>query len=133
MTYSEISLEDAWSMLTDDANAVLVDVRTIAEWNFVGMADLSSIGKEVMAVEWNRFPDGSPNPEFVEQAGGPLSPEQPVLIICRSGARSRAAAQALAGAGFSRLYNVTTGFEGDLNADGHRHGGWKDHLPWRQS
>ena len=133
MGYSEISLEDAWSMLAGDPNAALVDVRTIAEWNFVGMPDLSSIGKDVKAAEWTRFPDGSPNTEFVEQVAGGLEAEQPVLIICRSGARSRAAAQALGHAGFTQLYNVTAGFEGDLNSDGHRHGGWKDSLPWRQS
>lgn len=133
MTHSEISLEDAWSMLADNPDAALIDVRTVAEWNFVGLPDLSSVGKEVRAIEWTRFPDGSPNPDFMAQAGAGLNPDQPVLLLCRSGARSRAAAQAMGAAGFSQMFNVTAGFEGDLDADGHRHGGWKDSLPWRQS
>lgn len=133
MTHSEISLEDAWAMLATAANAALIDVRTVAEWSFVGLPDLSSIGKEARPVEWNRFPDGAPNPDFVSQAVDGLDTDQPILLLCRSGARSRAAAQALAAEGYSRLFNVTAGFEGDLDADGHRHGGWKDTLPWRQS
>lgn len=133
MTHSEISLEDAWSMLADNPDATLIDVRTAAEWNFVGLADLSSIGKEVRVIEWNRFPDAQPNPDFVAQAGAGLDQDQPVLLLCRSGARSRSAAQAMGAAGFSKLFNVTAGFEGDLDAEGHRHGGWKDNLPWRQS
>ena len=133
MTYSEISLEDAWSMLADDADAALIDVRTIAEWNFVGLPDLASISKEVVAVEWTQFPDGSPNLDFVDQVSHHLGADQPVAIICRSGARSRSAANALAAAGFTKLFNVSVGFEGDLDQQGHRHGGWKDHLPWQQS
>lgn len=133
MAYSEISLQDAWSLLSEDATAQLIDVRTTAEWNFVGLPDLSSIGKQVRRVEWTRFPDGSPNPDFMAEVRADLSPEQPILFLCRSGARSRAAAQSLESAGFSNTYNVSAGFEGDLGADNHRHGGWKEHLPWQQS
>ena len=133
MPHSEISLEDAWSMLTDDADAALIDVRTAAEWNFVGRPDLASIGKEVRLAEWTRFPDGSQNEGFVEQATDGLRSDQPILLICRSGARSRAAAQRLEAAGFPKVYNVSAGFEGDLDGNGHRHGGWKEQLPWQQS
>ncbi len=133
MAYSEISLQDAWALLEGRPDAALIDVRTLAEWNFVGIPDLSSLGKELRTVEWTRFPTGEQNPAFVEQATEGLQPDQPLLFLCRSGARSRAAAQLLEGHGFTDVRNVTAGFEGDLGPDGHRHGGWKDHLPWRQS
>lgn len=130
---SELSLEQAWERLKADPDAVLIDVRTTAEWNFVGVPDLRSVDRQVRLVEWVGFPDGAPNPEFLNQATEGLAPEQCVLLLCRSGARSRAAAAALGGAGFGDVHNVTAGFEGDLDADGHRHGGWKDQLPWTQS
>ncbi|MGI9595072.1 MAG: rhodanese-like domain-containing protein [Acidimicrobiales bacterium] len=133
MAYSEISLDDAWELLAADSDAALVDVRTEAEWNFVGMPDLATLGKRVQLAEWTRYPDGSPNDEFVGQATDGLSAEHPILLICRSGARSRAAAQRLEAAGFEHVYNVTDGFEGNLDGNGHRHGGWKDALPWQQS
>ena len=133
MAYSEISLQDAWAMLADDPDAVLVDVRTTAEWAFVGLPDLGGLGKRVRTAEWTRFPGGDQNPDFVQQATDGIQPDQAVLLLCRSGARSRAAAQRLEAAGYPQVYNVTAGFEGDLDGDGHRHGGWKDHLPWQQS
>ena len=133
MAHTEMSLEDAWSMLSSEDAATLIDVRTTAEWNFVGVPDLAAIGKEVRLVEWSRFPDGSANERFVEEATADLTADQPLLLLCRSGARSRAAAQVLEAAGFPRVYNVTAGFEGDLDTDSHRHGGWKERLPWRQS
>lgn len=120
-------------MLSSDDAATLIDVRTTAEWNFVGVPDLSEVGKQVRLVEWSRYPDGSANDRFVEQATEDLAADQPLLLLCRSGARSRAAAQTLEAAGFPRVYNVTAGFEGDLDGGGHRHGGWKERLPWRQS
>lgn len=133
MAHTEISLEEAWSMLSSDDNATLIDVRTNAEWNFVGVPYLAAIGKQVRLVEWSRFPDGASNERFIEQATDELTPDQPLLLLCRSGARSRAAAQALEAAGFPKVYNVSAGFEGDLDPDGHRHGGWKELLPWQQS
>lgn len=128
----ELSLEAAWDMLSSNPSAVLIDVRTQAEWNFVGVPDLRSIDQELQLVEWITYPEGSPNPDFVAQAAAGLDTQQPVLLLCRSGARSLAAAEALSAAGFSTTYNVVAGFEGDLDAEGHRHGGWKDALPWRQ-
>lgn len=133
MAYSEIALQDAWQLLADNADAVLVDVRTTAEWSFVGLPDLTSIGKRVRQAEWTRFPTGDPNPDFMTQATDGVSGDQPVLLLCRSGARSRAAAEMLEAAGYPTVFNVTAGFEGNLDANGHRHGGWKDQLPWQQS
>ncbi|MGH1490764.1 MAG: rhodanese-like domain-containing protein [Acidimicrobiales bacterium] len=133
MAYSEISLEDAWSILADQESATLIDVRTTAEWNFVGTPDLSSVGKQARLIEWTQFPGGTPNPDFVETATEGLDVSQPILLLCRSGARSRAAGERLAELGYQAVYNITAGFEGDLDQNAHRHGGWKDSLPWQQS
>lgn len=128
----ELSLADAWALLQSNDRAVLVDVRTQAEWNFVGVPEISETGRELRLVEWTRFPAGDQNPDFVAQATQGLEPDQPVLLLCRSGARSAAAANALARLGFTEAWNVVAGFEGHLDTQGHRHGGWKDELPWRQ-
>lgn len=132
MIVPQISLEEAWETLTENPDAVLIDVRTVAEWSFVGIPDLSGLGKQVRTVEWTRFPDGSRNPDFLAQATEGLSPEQPLLMLCRSGARSNAAAEMLNDSGYNAT-NVGAGFEGDLGPGGHRMGGWKDSLPWKQS
>lgn len=132
MAIPELTLDEAWSLLSDEPTAILIDVRTKAEWNFVGTPDLSSIDKSVRLVEWITFPGGEPNPDFLAEATAELDPTQPVLLLCRSGARSLAAAGALREAGFATTYNVVAGFEGDLDSDKHRQGGWNDHLPWTQ-
>lgn len=128
----QLSLEEAWELLRNDPGAVLVDVRSMAEWNFVGVPDLTSIEKEVRLVEWTSYPTGTPNPEFVGRAAGGIQSDQHILLLCRSGARSQAAAQSLKAAGYANAHNISAGFEGDLGPDRHRHGGWKDHLPWIQ-
>jgi len=128
----QLSLSDAWAMLTGDENAVLVDVRTAAEWSFVGVPDLRSLGKELRTVEWTSFPSGAANPAFVDQASAGLSADQPILLICRSGARSQAAAERLKTYGYGNVHNIAAGFEGPLDGEQHRHGGWKDELPWVQ-
>ncbi len=130
----ELTLEEAWSLLRDQPGATLIDVRTAAEWSFVGVPDLGALGKEARLVEWITFPGGAPNPAFLEQASAGLHPGQPVLLLCRSGARSLAAARALTAAGLGPAYNITAGFEGPLDDAGHRSGGWKHAgLDWRQS
>ena len=132
----EISAAEAWQRLKADPNAKLLDVRTMAEWNFVGVADLSALGRQVCCVEWQGFPSGARNPAFVAEASQALGDKDaPVLVMCRSGARSRAAAIALTQAGYSQAINIADGFEGDMDEDGHRgnRNGWKQaDLPWRQ-
>jgi rhodanese-related sulfurtransferase len=128
----QLTLEETWDMLSNDPGAVLVDVRTMAEWNFVGVPDLSSIGKEVRLVEWTSYPTGAPNPGFIDQTTEGVRPDQHILVLCRSGARSQAAAEALKGAGYANAHNVSAGFEGGVGPDRHRHGGWKEDLPWIQ-
>jgi rhodanese-related sulfurtransferase len=133
----DLSPTDAYRTLVDDATAVLVDVRTRAEWSYVGGPDLSSIGRDVVRIEWVGFGDGTPNPDFLpalERAGAARATH--VLFLCRSGVRSAAAADAATAAGWRRASNVADGFEGPLDAAGHRGAaaGWKaSGLPWRQS
>lgn len=133
----DITAPEAWERLKGDARAQLLDVRTTAEWNFVGLPDLSSIGRDVHCVEWQSFPTGTVNPDFVRQVQSVLhDPQVPVMILCRSGARSRAAAIALTQAGFRQAFNIGGGFEGNIDSQGHRGNldGWKaSNLPWRQS
>lgn len=132
----DISPTDTWAALQRDAQAVLVDVRTDAEWNFVGVPDLSGIGKQVVLIPWQIFPTMQLNGHFAEhlcKAG--VTAESRVFFICRSGARSLAAGQAAQAAGFPHAYNVADGFEGPVDAEGHRGtvAGWKaSDLPWRQ-
>lgn len=126
---------DAWAVLAADPTAALVDCRTEAEWSFVGTPDLSAIGKQTVLVEWLSYPDGDVDPRFVERLiEHGLSPEAPVYFLCRSGARSEAAAIAATAASFRRAHNVAEGFEGPRGPDGRRTvSGWKvDDLPWRQ-
>lgn len=133
----DLSPTDAYRRLADDPATVLVDVRTRAEWSYVGTPDLAGIGRELVTIEWVSFPDGAPNPDFLgalERAG--VGKDAHVLFLCRSGVRSVAAAEAATAAGWSRAYNVADGFEGPPDAAGHRGGqaGWKaSGLPWRQS
>ena len=122
----------AWELLAVDPRAVLVDVRTAPELTFVGLPDLSGIGKRVVTVEWSRWPGGH-NAGFLEEISV-VERDAPVLFLCRSGVRSAAAADAAAAAGWSSAYNVADGFEGHLDEDGHRGAqGWRAAgLPWRQ-
>ena len=132
----DISAAEAWERLKNDPQAQLLDVRTRAEWNFVGLPDLSSLGRRVHCVEWQGFPTGARNPGFTGEATQALDDAgAQVMVLCRSGARSRAAAIALTQAGFTRAFNIGDGFEGDPDQEGHRGkiNGWKaSGLPWRQ-
>ncbi|WP_227979344.1 rhodanese-like domain-containing protein [Nocardia spumae] len=138
MSYAgDITPGQAWELLRDNPDAVLVDVRTEAEWRFVGVPDTTSIDRPTALIEWVDF-GGAPNPDFVAQLKQILADrvgEAPVIFLCRSGQRSIGAATAATAAGFAPSYNVLEGFEGPLDADGHRGGaGWRAlGLPWRQS
>lgn len=132
----DVSPQEAWEHLNADFDAVLIDVRTQAEWGFVGVPDLAELGREVVKIEWQTFPGMQPNVSFLDQVGAEgLSPRQPLFLLCRTGGRSLQAAKLLAENGFT-TYNVAEGFEGALDGDGHRgtSRGWKAAgLPWRQS
>ncbi len=134
-------MRQTWEALVADPSAVLIDVRTVAEWNFVGLPDLESLGKRVLLVEWQRFPDMAVNPFFADELSEALADlgvgqDAPLYFICRSGARSRSAATKATAGGFTRAFNVAGGFEGALGPDRHRGcvDGWKaSGLPWIQS
>lgn len=136
-----LSSLQAWQLLESEPAALLIDVRTKAEWAYVGVPVLNSVGREPVLIEWQTFPTMERNPDFVRQAaemvaqlGGDRT--TPLLFLCRSGARSQAAAIAMTEQGFRNCYNVADGFEGPPDHDGHRGGvrGWKAAgLPWAQS
>ncbi len=127
---------EAWELLEKDSKAVLIDVRTLPEWNFVGLPRLDGLGKETICISWQVFPEMARNENFAQQAEAQgVGKDQPVLLLCRSGVRSKAAAMTLTAAGFGPCYNVSEGFEGDRDGDAHRGsvGGWKvAGLPWAQ-
>ncbi|MEM9708746.1 MAG: rhodanese-like domain-containing protein [Pseudomonadota bacterium] len=133
---------DAWDLLKTDPNARLIDVRTRAEWGFVGVPDLSELGHDLLLVEWAAWPDMSQNPRFVAEVQEALEGSDPsvLMFLCRSGVRSLSAAEAVGEAGLSggqvpQLLNVAEGFEGDLDPDNHRGSinGWKARgLAWGQ-
>jgi rhodanese-related sulfurtransferase len=133
--------QEAWNSLAAEPGAALVDVRTAAEWNYVGLPDLTAIEAPLLRVEWQSFPSGEINPGFARTVDEALKaagshPDSPIFFICRSGARSAAAAAAMTAAGYSNCYNVAGGFEGQRDPQGHRGTieGWKAaKLPWVQS
>lgn len=131
----DVTPVEAWEMMR--AGARLVDVRTQAEWGFVGIPDLRDLQQQLVLVEWLSYPSGQLNPGFVDElkAGlGDVETGTPVLFLCRSGVRSVSAARTATRAGFAQSFNVLDGFEGGLDASGHRGStGWRaEGLPWRQ-
>jgi rhodanese-related sulfurtransferase len=137
----DLSIGDAYSVLTEKPEALLVDVRTQAEWQFVGVPDLTPLGKTPIFQEWQSYPAMQVSEDFtpklvaeLERRGADKS--APVLFLCRSGARSRQAAIALTNAGWTQCYNIAEGFEGGHDAHRRRGSlaGWKaSQLPWTQS
>ncbi len=132
----DVSVADSYAALRDDPMAFLVDVRTDAEWSFVGLPNLDEADKQPVLIPWQVYPTMQLNAGFLDalRASG-ATPEHRIYFLCRSGARSRAAAQAAIAAGFPSSYNIADGFEGPTDSEGHRGtvAGWKaEGLPWRQ-
>jgi len=132
----DLGPEDAWELLQRDPSAVLIDVRTDAEFAYVGGPDPKAVKNPLHKVSWVLFPDMKRNPHF-EDAVRDAAPgkETPILFLCRSGVRSAAAAKTMTALGYTQCYNIAEGFEGDKNADNHRGtvNGWKVRgLPWVQ-
>ena len=142
-TIIDVNPTDTWTGLAEKPDSILVDVRTNAEWSFVGIPDLSSVNKQAILIEWSQFPTMTKNKDFVSNLMDKLNGSAPsdVYFLCRSGVRSLAAAalmiETFAAQGWSvNCINVTEGFEGDLDAEGHRGNlnGWRARgLAWRQS
>jgi rhodanese-related sulfurtransferase len=135
-----LSVEETWARLQRDPGSILIDVRTNAEWAYVGLPDLSSVGRKPVLVEWQAFPGDRLNAAFVDRLADALAAigankDSELFFICRSGGRSLKAARAMHAAGYSRCHNVAEGFEGPLDPNRHRGrlGGWKAKgLPWEQ-
>jgi rhodanese-related sulfurtransferase len=122
--------QQAFDFLQANANAVLIDCRSAVEFLFVG----HPVG--AVHIAWSEAPDWEINPDFARQVRDEVAEDKPVLLICRSGTRSIAAAKVLEDAGFKRVINVLEGFEGDRDEHHHRgtRGGWRFHgLPWEQT
>ena len=132
----DVTSAEAMEILRNNVDAVLLDVRTDAEWTFVGRPDLSSLGREPVLISWQTFPGMAPNGGFVDAVRrSVLSKDVPVLVMCRSGQRSKSAAIALTEAGYGDCRNISDGFEGPKDEDGHRNtvSGWRaSGLPWQQ-
>lgn len=143
MSYAgDITPQQAWELLREHPEAVLVDVRTDAEWRYVGVPDTSTIDRRTVLIEWVSYPTGARNESFVDQlveagivGGAGEEASRPVIFLCRSGQRSIGAAEAATAAGIGPSYNVLDGFEGGLGGDGRRGtSGWRAvGLPWTQS
>ena len=137
----DVGVEAVWESLRSHPRLQLIDVRTRAEWTYVGIPDLGSVGKRPVLVEWQTFPDQAVDPRFAERLAGELKAlgvglGDDLFFICRSGTRSLAAAKAMAVMGYSACHNVACGFEGPLDDGRHRGAlsGWKAiGLPWQQS
>lgn len=137
----DVSVREAWNGLAKDKTAQLVDVRTEAEWNFVGAPDLSTLSRSALFCQWQHFPGGGRNSNFVAETEAALARTgyrkgAALYFLCRSGGRSLAAAIALTATGYGPCFNLENGFEGVLDDKRHRGGGvgWKaEGLPWIQS
>lgn len=126
--FGDVTPDQAWTLLQSVPGAVMVDVRTDAERDFVGVVP------GAIPVSWKIYPGMVANPDFLGQVQKQVGQDQLVLTLCRSGVRSVDAAIALTAAGYGCVLNILEGFEGDKNAAGQRVvNGWKQAgLPWSQ-
>ncbi|MEO0342771.1 MAG: rhodanese-like domain-containing protein [Pseudomonadota bacterium] len=143
MNVEQVSPDLAFESLKTERAAHLVDVRTQGEWTFVGVPDLSQLGKDVFCIEWRGSPSMDVNHAFADTLLADLDGQEvsKLLFICRSGVRSFEAASLMSevfkqNGQIVTCLNVSEGFEGDLSSHDHRgeNNGWKARdLPWRQS
>jgi len=121
--------KEAYDYLHRTPDALFVDCRSEMEYFFVGHPVAA------IHVAWNDGPNWDVNPDFVAHVKKAAGVDRPVVLICRSGNRSLLAGRALEEAGFTQVYNVLHGFEGELDEHHHRNTktGWRfDGLPWEQ-
>ncbi|MCC7081204.1 MAG: rhodanese-like domain-containing protein [Burkholderiales bacterium] len=121
---------EAHQLLQDHPKAVLIDVRSRAELDFVGRVP------GAVEVEWKTYPGMQPNERFLEQLQARVPKDAIAMFLCRSGVRSHDTALVAKKAGYTSTFNVLEGFEGNRDAEGHRNsvGGWRaSGLPWTQS
>ena len=132
----EMTPAHAYCFLESNAAALLVDVRTIPEWSFVGCPDISSLGRELIRLSWRLYPTMQRNSAFEQQLAQRVEDKStPLLFLCRTGGRSLDAAIAMTAFGYKSCFNITFGFEGEKDHDHHRGrlNGWKaEQLSWKQ-
>ena len=125
----DVTPQEALILLQEAPGTVIVDVRTRAEWDWVGRVP------GAIEIDWVQYPEMSRNQQFISELQRQVPRDATILFLCRSGVRSRSAATAALDAGFTAAYNILEGFEGDKDANNHRGnlGGWRFHgLPWYQ-
>lgn len=127
-----VTPEEAFQLLQNNNQVLLVDVRTNAERDWVGRVHIAE--EQHKAVQWSLYPGGTPNPEFMTQLTAAVSDKNAtILFLCRSGVRSRHGAKLATENGYTACYDILQGFEGDKDHHGHRKtiGGWcSADLPW---
>ena len=122
---------EAYALVQQNPQIKLIDVRTNAERDWVGRVAIPEA--QHAAVQWNVYPGGTPNPDFLAQLAQAADKNDVLLFLCRSGVRSRHAAKLATENGYANSFDILEGFEGDKDTQGHRKtvGGWcKAELPW---
>ncbi|KAB2844424.1 MAG: rhodanese-like domain-containing protein [Burkholderiales bacterium] len=129
--FGALTPREAAALLQESPDARMIDVRTNAEWDWVGHIP------GIPLIEWQAYPDMHLNERFIAEVQSAVPDRQaPLLFVCRSGARSDLAARAATAAGYECCFNVLEGFEGNRDEHGHRStlGGWRAAgLPWEQN
>ena len=122
----QLTPDEAWTLQQQHPRAKLIDVRSREELSLIGSVP------GALAISWKFYPDWRRNPDFVDEVKASVAPTDLVLLLCRSGVRSREAAELLVSAGYANCFNVLEGFEGDKNSANQRVvAGWKARgLPW---
>lgn len=126
-----VTPQEAQVLLETDSRVKLIDVRTNAERDWIGKVAIPEARHG--AVQWNTYPGGAVNPDFLPQLAAVANKDDVLLFLCRSGVRSRHAAKLATDNGYLACYDILEGFEGDKDQHGHRKhvGGWcKAGLPW---
>jgi rhodanese-related sulfurtransferase len=133
----DVSAQEAWQILATDPSSQLIDVRSDAEWNFVGYPDLTPIGKKLIRLSWKLYPQMMMNSAFLNSLQDTIENRNAKLFfICKTGGRSRESAIATTAVGYKHCYNISDGFEGPQDQHKHRGliKGWKAAgLPWEQN
>ena len=126
-----VTPQEAHALLKADASVKLIDVRTNAERDWVGRVAIDAA--QHGAVQWNTYPGGVVNPDFLTELAAVAGKHDVLLFLCRSGVRSRHAATLATQHGYEQCFDILEGFEGDKDEHQHRKqiGGWcRAGLPW---
>jgi rhodanese-related sulfurtransferase len=129
----ELKSSEVWRYLAENKSGFIVDVRTEAEWNNVGVVDIKGLSHNVIYLSWRFFPDMQLNPAFVSDLMECMQDRDvPLFFLCRSGARSYEAATIMAEQGYRYCFNIAGGFEAIDDDMGHVDGWKAEGLPWVQ-